>query len=636
MKTTIISFAVLAFLLALAACSAQVTTYAPEPTAPPQAEQVEPTTEISEAGERSTPSPEDLYAVTQMPCNTPLGGDEVEGKTVICGTVSVPENYDDPTGNRIPLSYALLKASGDSPAPDPVIFLHGGPGSGELLTLVQFIEDFATVRQDRDVVVFDQRGAGFSNAPLDCTTEIIDREEEISDAVTKASPEDADQVRQAKILEICAQTAQERSVDLPQYNTINNAHDVQSLVTALGYKDFNLYGHSYGTKLALETMRQQPAGLRSVLLDSVAPPNIKFYEHSSEPAVEAAQALFTACVDDNTCNTTYPDLESRFNQLMAQLEESPIALDDDQSITPAEVVALFNMRNSRHNGPGISAYLPRMISELEQGVTGTYVGLVDGSLLPPSPFADNEFTADEEENPQELTPAESFNMTANSTESLQTDTNAKGAYFSLPQKPATQATLIDFIDQYLPGNDGAILLETAQTMSDDDIAELFALINKFAAIQPNPLIATIIVPLHLFVCNESIPFNTMEGARAYIESAPIPAMTQGALTNAATSIELCDGLPTGTIDDSFHDPVASDIPSLVMVGLNDTQTAASWGINALETLSNGNLVIFPETGHGTFQFSQCARDIGAAFFNQPDAMPDTACIDELKPDFALP
>jgi len=206
----------------------------------------------------------------------------------------------------------------------------------------------------------------------------------------------------------------------------------------------------------------------------------------------------------------------------------------------------------------------------------------------------------------------------------------------LPEKSATQATLLDFIDQYMPGDNGATLRETAQQMSDDDVSELFTLIRQFAAFQPYPALATVIVPFHLFVCNESIPFNTMEGARAYIASAPIPAMTEGGLANASSSIELCDGLPTGTVDASFHDPVSSDIPTLVLAGLNDTQTAISWGKIAAEPLANGYLLRLPESGHGVYQFSQCAKDVGAAFFDQPDAMPDASCIQDLKPAFAPP
>ncbi len=583
----------------------------------------------------NAPTGETFYSVTLSQCNIPPGGDEIEGKTIICGTVSVPENYDKPTGNRILLSYALLKANGNLPASDPVIFLHGGPGSGELLFLPQFVDDFATMRQYRDVLVFDQRGAGFSNGPLDCAMDLLKREKEISDAVAMASPDDADKVKQEIVLEVCREGAQKRNIDLSQYNTINNGRDVQNLVTALGYEEFNLYGHSYGTKLALEIMRQQPAGLRSVILDSSMSPNVKFYEESGKPAVESAQALFAACSDDDACHATYPDLMSRFNQLMSQLEDAPIVLDNDKSITPAAVVALFNMRNSRYNGSGISVYLPRMIAELEEGVTDTYVGLVDGSLLPPSIFADDESTFDEDEIPPDLSLAQTFDRKANATESLQGDPDARYAYFSLPQQPAIQLSLLNFIDQYIAAPDRAVLLETVRAMGDDDVAELYSWIRKVIAFQPNPTIATIIFPLHLFVCNESIPFNTIEGARTYIKSAPIPAMTEGALAAAVNSIELCNGLPTGTVDDSFHEPVVSDIPTLVMVGLNDTQTASSWGRIILETLSNGSLVTFPESGHGVYQFSQCARDIGVAFFNRPETAPDTACLKELKPEFRL-
>ncbi len=40
-----------------------------------------------------------------------------------------------------------------------------------------------------------------------------------------------------------------------------------SITQQLGYETYNLYGISYGTKLALETMRVVPEGLRSVIID---------------------------------------------------------------------------------------------------------------------------------------------------------------------------------------------------------------------------------------------------------------------------------------------------------------------------------------------------------------------------------
>ena len=614
---------ILVFLL-LAACSSTT-------------ELITATQSLGESIETNVLSDEGSYLVKEAPCNRPPGGDEIEGETVICGTVNVPENYDDPTGNQIPLAYAVLKASGDLPAAEPVLFLHGGPGSGELMFLEKLVEDFATIRQDRDVVIFDQRGAGFSNTLTDCSLELIDREVEITTAVAQAPPDDVENVQQLEIVRICAETAKQRGVDLAQYNTVNNAHDAQSLKTALGYDAFNLYGFSYGTTLALEIMRQEPEGLLSVVLDSTIPPNVKMHERPSEPAIEAVQALFTACINDTSCNAAYPNLEVRFSQLMVQLEESPIALNDDQSITPVEIVALINMRNNRDNytGLGISAYLPLLITEIERGVTDTYIGLTDDTLIPPPSYEDDEYV-DDEDNAPEVTLAENFYFAANSTESLQTDLDAKRAYYALLQQPAAQVNLLDFINEYIPAAENVVLLETAQAMGDDDVTELFALIRKFAGYQHYAAIANITFPLHLFTCNESIPFNTMEGAEAYIESAPISAIASGMIKNVENSMNMCGDLPTGLASADFHNPVSSDIPTLVMVGLNDTQTAPSWGRIALETLPNGQLATFPESGHGTFQFSQCARDVGAAFLIQPDAILDTSCTDGLRPEFVLP
>ena len=98
------------------------------------------------------------------------GLEEVEGETVVCGTVSVPANYDDPNGSTIDLTYGILKSTSLSPAADPVIYLHGGPGEAELTELTQTLRNkFATLRERRDVIVFDQRGTGFSPGEVECS-----------------------------------------------------------------------------------------------------------------------------------------------------------------------------------------------------------------------------------------------------------------------------------------------------------------------------------------------------------------------------------------------------------------------------------------------------------------------------------
>ena len=86
----------------------------------------------------------------------------------------------------------------------------------------------------------------------------------------------------------------------------------------------------------------------------------------------------------------------------------------------------------------------------------------------------------------------------------------------------------------------------------------------------------------------------------------------------------------------MNDPVTAAIPTLAMQGALDSQTAPSWGALMVSTLPRGQLAFFPESGHGTFVFSQCSRDIGAAFLDNPEAKVDTSCTKRLEPSFVLP
>jgi pimeloyl-ACP methyl ester carboxylesterase len=86
----------------------------------------------------------------------------------------------------------------------------------------------------------------------------------------------------------------------------------------------------------------------------------------------------------------------------------------------------------------------------------------------------------------------------------------------------------------------------------------------------------------------------------------------------------------------MNDPVTAEVPTLVLQGMVDTQTAAGWGPLLASTLPRSQLAVFPETGHGAFIFSQCARDIAAAFVDDPGARVDVSCAAALTPAFLLP
>ena len=111
------------------------------------------------------------YPSTETPCPLALPPNEVEGQSVTCGYVTLPENYGLPEGRQGELSYAVLHSRSPAPSADPVVFLHGGPGSSLIDNLDNavnqeldpFVSLYGPLRETRDVVLFDQRGSKFSS-----------------------------------------------------------------------------------------------------------------------------------------------------------------------------------------------------------------------------------------------------------------------------------------------------------------------------------------------------------------------------------------------------------------------------------------------------------------------------------------
>src|SRR5204862_7399659 len=99
------------------------------------------------------------------------------------------------------------------------------------------------------------------------------------------------------------------AVNLSAHSTAANAADVNDLRIVLGYSTWNLYGISYGTRLALVTMRSFPKGVRSVILDSTFPfgGSISGNEHTRNSR-RAFETLFSTCAADAWCNASYPNL----------------------------------------------------------------------------------------------------------------------------------------------------------------------------------------------------------------------------------------------------------------------------------------------------------------------------------------
>lgn len=240
-----------------------------------------------------------------------------------CGYLTVPENRQSGSTRTLRLAVAVMKAQAPNPEPDPFVSLIGGPGAHALPGSLGF---FDSLFPDRDVVILDQRGTGYSEpemcASLQATNRYI--------AALDLSEEEA-ALMTAGALRACRDAMLTEGVDLGAYSVRENAADLDDLREALGYAEWNLAGISYGALLAQAAMRDHPEGVRSVVLLSPAPvAGLDDLVETTVPTFAAAlDGVFQACVADTECRATYAALREEFYSTVEALRNHPLEIPVD-------------------------------------------------------------------------------------------------------------------------------------------------------------------------------------------------------------------------------------------------------------------------------------------------------------------
>jgi pimeloyl-ACP methyl ester carboxylesterase len=243
-------------------------------------------------------------AFTNAPCPFEMPAGEIEGETIVCGIVTVPESHSGLSDGVIELAVIVLYATGEETL-DPVLYLAGGPGNSGTLAMEDYLDD--PIRQNTSLIFFDQRGTGYSRPSLDCA-------------------EDDD-------IEDCYDSLVSSGIELDAYRSSENAADVNDLITALDLEGVNLYGISYGTRLALTVMKNPHPAIRSVILDGVYPPDVHAYEEDESNILRVFSLIGEGCAQDSACNAAFPDLEGTFYAAVQTLNEDPLSFEDQDGET---------------------------------------------------------------------------------------------------------------------------------------------------------------------------------------------------------------------------------------------------------------------------------------------------------------
>lgn len=271
-----------------------------------------------------------------------------------CVTVEVPSDYAQPKGARIALHVTVAPSFREAPRPDPLFVLAGGPGQPGSDLLPMLDRMFGRVRATRDVILIDQRGTGRSGK-LDCPPG--EHEETTTDAQMQAE------------LRACVTRLNQPLAD---YTTANSARDIDAVRRALGYGKINVWGVSYGTRLAQAYVRAFPDAVRATVLDGVVAPD-QVIPAGAHDAQSALDALFDQCAREAACAKAFPRLRAEFAELSARVAGGKVVLElPDPRTAEIRRLPLTSMRflgtvHAVLYNPVDSRSLPFLIHSAAQG-----------------------------------------------------------------------------------------------------------------------------------------------------------------------------------------------------------------------------------------------------------------------------
>lgn len=296
-----------------------------------------------------------------LPCRIAGVANEVR-----CGLVERALDPARPAGPRIQVHYVVVRSVALNRKPDPVFLLAGGPGQSAIALAPAVLGWFKPLLLQRDLVLVDQRGTGRS-APLMCPSTPV---APFGPATVQAQLQDVAQCRAAlaRLPYIAS------ALDLGFFTSTLAMQDLDAVRQALGAEQINLVGASYGTRAALEYMRQFGPHVRRSVLDGLAPPDMVLPDSMGRDSQAALDTLWASCGVHSPCGKAFPTLAADWKALLDGLPRA-VMLAHPLTGQPLSVSVTREAVTAVVRG---ALYLPALASAVPQAVHDAANGRFEG------------------------------------------------------------------------------------------------------------------------------------------------------------------------------------------------------------------------------------------------------------------
>lgn len=288
-----------------------------------------------------------------------------------CGTVTVPQDRAHPDERTLDLAVAIIPAQGTETAPDPLIFLDGGPGARTLDSFAGGLGTFLTrLNRQRAVILFDYRGIGYSQPALTCP-EMLD-------------------VTDESWIPVCRDRFAAEGVDVTHFTTRDNAADaadiMRALMPVLNFETYNIWGGSYGSSVAMTLLRDQPDDIRAAIVTALQPPQGDLTVQTLRGVLDALDGVSDWCQADPECAADFPgDLTDMLLTVLERLNAEPYPVDANGVTGELDALDIMFVLSEMLKDETNIPRLPGMIAALYAGQYALAAPYANAAALPDDP-----------------------------------------------------------------------------------------------------------------------------------------------------------------------------------------------------------------------------------------------------------